>query len=200
VTLLPLAAALLGALPSLALAQVAILHIQVMEGEGAVNQPGSRAARPLIVEITDETGKPVAGAAVSFHLPEDGPGGAFASGLRTDVALTDDRGRAACHSVQWNRTPGKFAIRIVASRDQARAGAVSFQYVAEPKAGATAKPAPRMNASLLRGFRKWVAVAALAGGAAAVGVLAADRSGSSGSNSTVTAPAIGAPAITIGKP
>src|SRR5947209_13567833 len=80
-----------------AIAQVAILQIQLVEGDGAVHAPGSRSARPLIVEITDETGKPVPGAAVSFHLPEEGPGGAFANGLQTEVAVTDAQGRVALH-------------------------------------------------------------------------------------------------------
>ncbi len=69
--------------------QVAILQIRVIEGEGAVHLPGARSSRPIAVEITDETGRPVAGAAVSFHLPEDGPGGAFVNGLRTEVVITD---------------------------------------------------------------------------------------------------------------
>ena len=62
-----LAAALVVALSGSATAQVAILQIQIVEGEGAVYAPGARSARPLAVEVTDETGRPVAGAAVSFH-------------------------------------------------------------------------------------------------------------------------------------
>ena len=37
-----------------ALAQVAILQIRVIEGEGAVHLPGSRSSRPITVEITDD--------------------------------------------------------------------------------------------------------------------------------------------------
>src|ERR1041385_729508 len=107
-------------------AQVAILRIQVVEGEGGVHRPGSRSSRPLTLEVTDEMSKPVASAAVSFHLPEGGPGGVFGSGLRTDVATTDARGRASMRGYLANRTPGRFQIRIVASKEQARAGTVSF--------------------------------------------------------------------------
>jgi hypothetical protein len=176
-------------------AQVAILQIQVMEGEAAILQPGVRSSRALTVEITDETGKPVAGAAVSFHLPDDGPGGAFASGLRTDVVVTDGRGRATVHAFQANRTSGRFQIRIVASKEQARAGTVAFQYIAELKPGATAVKSGRRGRWIL------VGLAAVGGGAAAA--LAASHGGSAAvATPAPTAPAfsIGAPNISVGKP
>jgi len=181
-------------------AQVAVLQIQVIEGEGAVHAPGSRSARPLTVEVRDETGKPVEGAAVSFHLPENGPGGTFTNGLRTEVVMTDARGRAALHALQLNRTAGRFEIRIVASKEQARAGTISFQYIAEPKSGAAA-PA----ASAGRGHRKWIAVAAVVACGAVAGILAGTRSGG-GAAAPAPAPApaptltIGTPTITVGKP
>ena len=55
------------------MAQVAILQIQVTGGEGSVHAPGARDARAIAVVVTDETGRPVDGAAVSFHLPDQGP-------------------------------------------------------------------------------------------------------------------------------
>ena len=177
-------------------AQVAILQIQVVEGEGAVHQPGSHSSRPLTVDVTDETGKPVAGAAVSFHLPEEGPGGTFASGLRTDVATTDSRGRATIHTFQANRNPGRFQIRIVASKEQARAGTVSFQYIAEPKPGSVASASTSHN-------KRWLVIGAAAGG----GALAALLAGHASSSPTPVAPPpappafnIGSPAITVVKP
>ena len=182
-----------------ATAQVAILQIQVVEGEGAVHAPGSRSARPLTVAVTDETGKPVPGAAVSFHLPEQGPGGTLASGLRTDVAITDAQGRVSLRGLQVNRIPGRFPIRIVASKEQARAGTMSSQYIAEPHSGA---------ASAARtGRAKWVVVAALVGGGAAAGILSAGRGPASASPSTppaaIAAPVtitIGSPTTTVGRP
>jgi len=201
------AAALLGVCAHLAVAQVAILHIQVIEGEGAVNAPGARNARPLTVEVTDETGKPVEGASVSFHLPEEGAGGTFGNGLRTDVTVTDSRGRANLHTMVLNRTPGRFAIRVVASKEQARAGTVTFQYIAEPKNGAAGASATKSSPSFWHGPMKWVAIAVLAGGAAAAGAILAGKSGSSSassdpatsttSTSTIT---IGSPTLSVGKP
>ena len=182
-------------------AQVAILQIQVVEGEGAVHVPGARSSRPLTVEVTDETGKPVAAAAVSFHLPEDGPGGTFASGLRTDVATTDARGRATIHAFQANRNPGRFQIRIIASKEQARAGTVSFQYVAELKPGSAASATAASSHT-----KRWIAIAAAAGGGA-VAALVASRGGSGSTPppaaaSVTVAPAfgIGVPSISVGKP
>jgi hypothetical protein len=193
------AAAFVLAFSSTAAAQVAILQIRVLEGEGAVHAPGSRGARPLTVEVTDETGKPVEGAAVSFHLPEEGPGGVFANGMRTEVAVTDSRGHASAHGLQLNRAPGRFQIRIVASKEQARAGIVSFQYIAGPGSGAAAPTAGSSH-----GYRKWVVVALLAGGGAAAGILAAGKSGSTPAAATAPAPTIvltiGTPTITVGKP
>ncbi|MBS1858740.1 MAG: hypothetical protein JST11_25440 [Acidobacteria bacterium] len=178
--------------------QVAILRILTVEGDGAVHVPGTRSGHPLTVAVTDETGKPVSGAAVSFHLPEDGPGGSFVNGLRTDVAVTDSRGRATVRAFQANRLPGRFEIRIVASKEQARAGTVVFQYI-----GAAGKPQP----AAARGHgRRWLMVAAAAG----TGVLAAalvsrgPASTTAPAASPAPAPAvvltIGAPSITVGHP
>jgi hypothetical protein len=189
--------ALVLALVPVAVGQIAILQIQVLEGEGMVHAAGGHSTHPFSVAITDEGGRPVAGAAVSFHLPDTGPGGTFINGLRTDVAMTDSRGRAAVRAFQANRVPGRFQIRIVASKEQARAGTVSFQYVGELKNGPTA--------SSSKSHRKWVVIAAAAGG----GVLAAVMAGNSSAPKAVTAPpapapppavSIGVPAISVGKP
>ncbi len=139
--------ALAVAFPCVAMAQIAVLQIKVLEGEGAVHPPGARIAHPLTVEVTDENGKPVAGAAVSFQLPPDGASGLFSNGLRTDLVLTDAAGRAAIHAVQLNRTGGQFRIRITAVKEQARAGAVSFQYIGENKAGPPANAAANTAAN-----------------------------------------------------
>jgi hypothetical protein len=183
-----------------AAAQVAILQIRVIEGDGAVHAPGLRSPRPLTVEVTDETGKPVEGAAVSFHLPDNGPGGAFANSMRTEVAITDSHGRASVHGLQLNRAPGRFMILIVASKEQARAGIASFQYIAAPGSGAAA------TAGSSHRYRKWLVAALLASGGAAAGIMTAGRSGSTPAPGPppalvpTVALTIGVPAITVGKP
>jgi hypothetical protein len=140
-----------------AIAQIASLQIKVLEGEGAAHTAGAHVSRPLTVQVMDDMGQPVAGAAVSFQLPPDGPSGLFSNGLRTDLAITDTAGRATIQSIQLNRTGGQFPIRITAvkqlTRDlgeglhavvQARGGIVVFQYINDdrPTPVAPAEPAP----------------------------------------------------------
>lgn len=190
------AAALVVALSCSVRAQVAILQIQIIDGEGGVHTPGARSTRPLTVEVTDETGRPVAHAAVSFHLPDEGPGGVFNNGLRTDVATTDERGRASLRGWQLNRMPGRFQIRITALKEQATAGTVSFQYIAEPAGGAAAKTAVTGGGGS-HSHAKWLVIVALVAGGATAGLVVARPGTTPASTPSLT---IGPPTITVGKP
>jgi len=211
------ARALVLVFPCVAMAQIAVLEIKVLEGEGAVHPPGAHVARPLSVQITDDSGRPVAGAAVSFQLPPDGASGIFSNGLRTDLVLTDSAGRAVLHSMQVNRTGGQFRIRITAVKEQARAGAVSLQYIAENKAGAPANtavgptgttPAAAKSGEITPTTTKMssghhkklmvLAAIAVAGGAAFLG--ASRASGAHGSSPSSATVSIGTPGITVGHP
>lgn len=187
------------AFPCLAACQTAILQIRVVEGDGAVHAAGSRDSRSLAVEITDETGKPVARAAVSFHLPDDGPSGTFLNGLRTDVVLTDGAGRASVRGLQWNRAPGRLEVRIVASFEQSRAGIISAQYIEGGAASGSGAPARVARG----GHTRWLVVVAVAAGGAAAGILAGRLGGSGGATATPPAApgiSIGTPSITVTKP
>ena len=219
-----LARALVAAFPCVAMAQIAVLQIKILDGEGAVHPPGAHIVHPLTVEVTDETGHPVAGAAVSFQLPPEGPSGLFSNGLRTDLVLTDASGRASIHAVQVNRSAGQLRIRITAVKEQARAGAIATQYIAEshiagpasvattvPAAASPATATPQITAKSSEitptttkmgsgSHKKWIIVAALvavAAGGAFVGVTRAKASKSAVSSSVVS---IGTPSITIGHP
>ncbi len=177
-------------------AQTVIVRLRVVEGDGAVHPAGSRSARPLTIEVTDETGQPIHGAAVSFRLPEEGPGGVFSNGLGTDVVISGSNGHASVHGMRLNRSAGPFEIRVTASKDQVRAGMVVRQFVAGGPPGAAAKPPVS---------RKWVVAGLIAAGALG-GVLGATRGG----GGPVASPGppqpppvvltIGAPTVTIGKP
>jgi hypothetical protein len=187
---------LLGALVSAAplLAQTAILQIKVVEGEGGVHPAGSRAGH-LVVEVTDEVGRPVEGATVGFQLPEDGPSGVFATGLRSEIGMTDARGRAGVRNFRVNRLPGPFEIRVTAAKDSVRAGMLSRQYVAGAKGSVAGTPSGSSR-------RKWYIIAAVAAGVAASGAVVSSG-GSTPAPAAVPAPpplSIGAPSISIGKP
>ena len=120
-------------LPCILAAQDPVLHVTVLSGDGAIYAPGAHAAKPLTIAVTDGAGRPVEGARISFQLPGDGPGGTFASGLRTDLAVSDSAGRALVRALQLNHVPGEFHLKITAAKDQARAGIMVKEFIAEPK-------------------------------------------------------------------
>ena len=171
---------------------------------------GARSLRPLTVHITDETGRAVAGAAVSFRLPEEGASGVFSNGLRTELAISDAAGRATVRNLQLNRTPGSFRIRVTASRELSRAGTVIQQSITG--AGATAFAAPPMAQGLRpsselpaagsKSRRKWAAVVALVAAGVGGGLAAGVARHSKVATRTPAEPpvTIGTPSISLGRP
>jgi hypothetical protein len=109
--------------------EVVILQIKVLEGDGAIHAAGSKAGRGVTVQVSDEIGKPVSGAAVSFRLPDEGPGGLFRNGLRTEIVVTGPDGLASVKGMRWNTQAGPFELRVVAAKDRARAGVFIPQYL-----------------------------------------------------------------------
>lgn len=174
-----------------------IVQLRVVEGEGAIYPTGSRAARGITVQVTDETGSPVSGASVSFRLPDQGPSGTFNGGLRTEVVTTQADGRASIWGMQWNKTAGPFEIRITAMKDQARAGIVSSQFLSDtavvrPSAGAIGTFQPTHHY-----FNKWVILIAVAGAAGAGLAFGTSHSSAALAAPPVAAPQIGNPTILI---
>lgn len=192
-------------------AETVLIQIRVLEGEGAVNIAGAKATRPVTVQITDETGKPVSGAGVTFRLPEENPTGFFDTGLKSEIQITSDDGRASAWGIVWSDVAGPVKIRVTATKDIARAGTIVSQFVTAPATAApgvvAAKPvihtepvvAPRKKS------KRWWLVG-LAGGGAVAAALVAGRGGvatSSPSNPSVPpvpAISIGQPTITVGRP
>jgi hypothetical protein len=193
---------LLLCVPLAAQSDAAILLIRVVEGEGAVYPIGSRATRGVTVQVTDETGKPVDRAAVSFQLPEQGPTGAFSSGMRTEIVTTGTDGRANVWGMQWNHVTGPLEVRITAAKGQARAGTVCGLYLVMSESGLAGKNQTETRiASGWRSHHKiWIGVGIAA--AAFMGVAAVSSRGtpSAASPAGVNAPQIGTPTIIIGKP
>jgi len=168
---------------------------------------GMRSSRGIVMQVTDETGRPVEGAAVSFHLPSDGPSGLFLSGLKTEITTTGPDGRASVYGIQWNNVPGPVQIRVTAVKGEARAGIIVTHYLSE-KAVAEEPSSRERGQQKSGGSKKWlylVLVAAGVGAGAAFGLSQSNQGAAPGSTvvppaASSAAPAIGAPTISVGKP
>ena len=176
---------------------VTILRLRVVEGDAAVYATGARTVRPLTVQVTDETGRPVAGAAVSFILPGDGASGMFNGNMRSDLVTTGADGRASAGPVQWNRTPGAVTVRVTAAKSSVRAGSIVSQYLSDsPTAGSLAAGPGRG-----RWFSMGLIVAGAGAGALAVALMRSPGAVSAGSTPAPAATiSIGTPSITVGRP
>ncbi len=179
--------------------QGAALHVKSVEGEGATYAPGSRATRGVSVLVTDESGRPVDSAIVSFTLPMTGPSGEFVSGTRTEIVTTKGDGRASVWGMHWNRLPGPFELRVTAIKGQSRADlAVKLELSGAPSKSS----AP---SSVGGGNHKWLWIGlggmAAVAGAVAAGFASKGSSGSSGGSSVSNAAVqIGTPTISLGHP
>jgi hypothetical protein len=94
--------------------QPGMLQINILEGEGALNNIRARTAREPIVEVQDENHKPVAGALIFFTIRQGGAGGTF-NGSASMSLYTDANGRAVAHGFMPNYKTGKYVIEVTAS-------------------------------------------------------------------------------------
>ena len=175
-----------------------IVQLSIVEGDGATYQPGSRATRGLTVQVTDDAGQPVDMASVSFRLPDEGPSGAFSTGLRTEVVTTGPDGRASVWGMKWNNTPGPVKIRITAVKGTARAGIISTQFLSQT-AAPTSGGQGEFKASSHGHKWLWLAAAAAAGGGAAF-FLRSSGASNNNTNPAVAGLSIGTPSITVSHP
>jgi len=186
-------------LPLAAQNDPALLRIRIAEGDGAAYAIGSRATRGITVEVTDETGRPVDKAAVSFRLPDDGPTGSFASGMRTETVITEADGRASVWGMQWNRVSGRMEVRITAVKGDARAGAICA--LSLTNALVSNEPRDTSGPSVFSRHRKiWIGVAIAAGAFAGAAAATSRGTPAAAAPGTINAPQIGTPSIIIGKP
>jgi hypothetical protein len=188
-------AALLASWLAAAGADFAILNLRVVEGEGMVYAPGARATRGLTIEVTDETGHPVPGVAVSFQLPDDGPSGTFVSGGRSEVVTTAGDGRANVWGMRWNKVPGTVSVRITAAKEGVRAGLVTTQVL---DASANVQPVKVSRGGHSKMLLIGLAVAGAAGAGLALGLM--HGSNTSSTTAANPAPTVGTPTVTIGPP
>ena len=173
---------------------IALLNLRVSEGEGATYATGSRATRGITVEITDELARPVSGATVSFVLPDTRPTGVFTNGGRTEVAISSAEGRASVWGMQWDKAAGDVEVRITAAKGSVRAGTVVRIHLAEAAPGASREGSSHR-------LRNYLIIAGAVVAAAAAGAaLGGHGSEASSAAPTPSAPVIGAPAVSIGRP
>lgn len=165
------------------------LRIVIVEGEGAINNVRQRVNREPIVQVEDENRKPIAGAAVVFFLPSQGPGGIFLNGSRSFTTITDAQGRAVMRGFRPNNLQGKFEIRVTASKNGQTASTNIHQTSASSGAGSGS------SAGMSAGT-KWAIVIAVVAAGAVGGAVAVTRGGSGSS----TPAAIPATVLTPGTP
>ncbi len=171
-------------------AQSSLLEAHIISGEGQVSRPGSHLPRPLVVEVTDETGQGVKGALVSFQMPDSGVSGTFRNGLKSEILTTDSAGRVSLHGLEAGGFAGRFQIRMTIAKGEARAGAVSNQFIA---------PGSSKGAGIFRPHARWLEVGGLIVAVAAAAALKTALSSGGGSSAQIP-PTIGQPTVTVGKP
>ena len=154
-----------------------MLKIDVVEGEGAINNIRLHRAKEPVVRTVDENNQPLSGVSVTFLLPAMGPSGEFPGNVRELAMQTDEKGEAAGKGLVPNQMVGKFQIRVAASYRGGRTNAVISQTNAEPGGAANG------------GSSKKILLIAVIGGAVAGGVaLAASRGSGSTSPSQPAGP------------
>ena len=160
------------------------IEINVVEGEGAINNVRAHTAHDPVVEIRDRAGALVAGATVTFQLPATGTGGVFPVTGSSLVIPTDEHGQAAARGLRPNSLSGPFEIRVTASFQGQTASAVINQTNAIPAEAKSMK-------------KYWII--GLVAGAGAAGAFAATH-GSKSTTPSTTQPGIVPGSPTFGPP
>jgi hypothetical protein len=161
------------------------LNLVIVEGEGAINNVRQRVAREPIVQVEDENRRPVAGAAVTFLLPNQGAGASFANGAQSLTITTDAQGRAVARGLRPNNVNGRYEIRVNASHQGRTASAT----ISQTNSVTAAAAAGGLSAKL-------ITILAVAGAAAAGATVATTRGGNGSAGGNGASPTV----ITPGTP
>ncbi|MGA3042399.1 MAG: hypothetical protein ABSF54_16570, partial [Bryobacteraceae bacterium] len=119
----------------LARSAATVPRIEVLEGDGAINNIRLHRAKEPVVRVVDQDGHPIPNVAVTFLLPGKGASGTFANGQTTLTLMSDDDGRAVGHGLKPNGSAGQFEIRVTTSFEGQAATANVTQTNAEPAQG-----------------------------------------------------------------
>lgn len=123
------------------------LHVHLVESPDPV-QLRMMSAKGYVVQVTNAAGAPVEGAAVALRLPEDGPTGRFANGLRAWVAYSDPAGIARFPVIQWGESAGAVEVRLTAAKGTLHTGLVVNQQIMAEAKSVMVIPVPAERASV----------------------------------------------------
>jgi hypothetical protein len=128
-----------------------LLQIDILDGEGALNNIRQRTAREPIVEVKDENHKPVAGALILFTIqPGDGgagplfgpAAGASFNGSASISLYTDAAGHAVGSGLIPNNHTGLYTIKVTAIVGEVTAYTVIHQRNVRGAAGSSSNTNP----------------------------------------------------------
>jgi hypothetical protein len=173
------------------------LFINIIEGEGALNDIRTRTAREPIVEVDDENHKPVAGALVLFAIDNGGSSSPFAtfSGANTVSVTTDATGRATGRGFEVTQHKGQYKINVRATKGELQADSVILQSNIE--ALVSSSGGQTTAAVVAHHHWGWIIGGVAAAGATA-GIVIATHSSSSPTTVTAGTGTVGAPAAVGG--
>jgi hypothetical protein len=166
------------------------LRVIALAGNGEHNDLERRTMAPVVVNVLDQNGRPVEGAAVVFRFPLNGPGASFSNGEKARTTRTNADGQAAAVDWMADNGVGRFQVRVTASRgNELGEATISMANVT------------RITEEMTKGKSKsawssrWVKVAIVAGAAgAAAGIVLATRGGSAPTiSASPGSPTIGGP-------
>jgi hypothetical protein len=171
--------------PPAAIAQTAPagINLVVVRGEGVIHNSGQATTSDLIVKVEDDDHRPVSGASVVFALPTSGPSGTFWNQSLNVATVTDKEGLASARGLKVNQVPGTFQIYVTASYGSLRTNTFINQSII----GMPGAHGPNLRSKISRAKWKWIAVAALATGAAAGSIYYLNTRSSSRTSISVSA-------------
>lgn len=177
--------------PMAPLPVVQSLKVMALAGDGEMNDLERKIMAPLVVDVLDQNGRPVEGAAVVFRFPLNGPSASFSNGEKARTVRTNADGQAA--AVDWiaNGEVGKFQIRVNASRGNELGEVVismsNVNHITEDKKSKSKHKSAWSS--------RWVKIGIAAGAAGAVaGIVLATRGGSTPTvSASAGIPTIGGP-------
>lgn len=142
----------------------ASLSVNVLEGNGAINNISRRTAYPPVVQVLDGAGRPVARATVTFTTPSSGPGATFIGGGTNLIVTTDEEGKASARGLTPNNMAGEFEIRVNANHEGQVARATVVQTNAAPLVARSRNGRTILIVGLIAGAAGGILAAAGGGG------------------------------------